>query len=149
MVDERVRIQSLTAELEQIKRKLAASELKVKDLRIQRGALINRVTSLQGLLPQEHANMDRIAEEVAKEYDIPADILRGPDRSYYLTKPRGKICYRIRKELKSSYATIAKFLGDRDHATVLYLIQIYLGASPKQARKHRGTNGLVESQVAA
>ncbi|MDP1709793.1 MAG: helix-turn-helix domain-containing protein, partial [Candidatus Komeilibacteria bacterium] len=57
---------------------------------------------------------------VAEYFDITLDELTGQSRRKELVVPRQITMFLMREELDSSYPTIGKELGDRDHTTAMH-----------------------------
>jgi chromosomal replication initiator protein len=70
--------------------------------------------------------MDRVSKilrEVAKEFDVPVNDLRGPSKEAHIAGPR-KIAYlRLRDETNLSYPVIGRVMGNRHHTTVMHGIK--------------------------
>jgi chromosomal replication initiator protein len=70
--------------------------------------------------------MDRVSKilrEVAKEFDVPVNDLRGKSRERHIARPRQFAYLRLRDETDLSYPTIGRVMGDRDHSTIIYGIK--------------------------
>lgn len=70
--------------------------------------------------------MDRVSKilrEVAKEFDVPVNELRGPNISRHIAKSRQIAYLRLRDETDLSYPTIGRIMGNRDHTTIIYGIR--------------------------
>ena len=67
--------------------------------------------------------MDRISKilsEVADQFNISVNDLRGRSRMRHIARPR-QFCYlRLRDETEFSYPLIARVMGDRDHTTIIF-----------------------------
>jgi chromosomal replication initiator protein len=67
--------------------------------------------------------MDRVSKilrEVAKEFDVSVNELRGSSRERHIARPRQIAYLRLRDETDLSYPVIARVMGDRDHSTIQY-----------------------------
>lgn len=65
--------------------------------------------------------MDRVHQilrEVAKEYDVPVNELRGPNTARHISRPRQIAYMRLYDETNLSYPAIGRVMGNRDHTTV-------------------------------
>lgn len=70
--------------------------------------------------------MDRVSKilrEVAKEFDVPVNELRGSNKARHIARPRQVAYLRLRDETDLSYPTIGRVMGDRDHTTIIYGIK--------------------------
>ena len=70
--------------------------------------------------------MDRVSKilrQVAKEFDVPVNELRGPNTARNISKPRQIAYLRLRDETDLSYPSIGRVMGDRDHSTIIYGIK--------------------------
>ena len=70
--------------------------------------------------------MDRVSKilrEVAKEFDVPVNDLRGPSIARHIAKSRQIAYLRLRDETDLSYPTIGRIMGNRDHTTIIYGIR--------------------------
>ena len=70
--------------------------------------------------------MDRVSKilrEVAKEFDVPVNDLRGKSRERHIVRPRQFAYLRLRDETDLSYPTIGRVMGTRDHSTIIYGIK--------------------------
>jgi hypothetical protein len=70
----------------------------------------------------------RIVNEVAEKYDISAGAIIGTCRFYHIKDARQEVYWRIRNEVTiggtpASYPIIGKWIGGRDHTTVLHGIR--------------------------
>jgi chromosomal replication initiator protein len=66
--------------------------------------------------------MDRVSKilrEVAKEFDVSVNELRGSSRERHIARPRQIAYLRLRDETDLSYPVIARVMGDRDHTTII------------------------------
>lgn len=61
-----------------------------------------------------------LLDTVAAYYDIPVADLLGKCREKRLSFPRQIIMYLLREELSSSYPTIGRMMGGRDHTTAIH-----------------------------
>ncbi len=61
-----------------------------------------------------------LLDTVASYYDIPVADLLGKCREKRLSFPRQIIMYLMREELSSSYPTIGRMMGGRDHTTAIH-----------------------------
>jgi chromosomal replication initiator protein len=64
-----------------------------------------------------------IIKKVAKYYDITLEELMGKGRARRLVYPRQLAMYLMREELQSSYPSIGKEMGGRDHTTAMHACQ--------------------------
>jgi chromosomal replication initiator protein len=70
--------------------------------------------------------MDRVSKilrEVAKEFDVPVNELRGKSRERHIARPRQFAYLRLRDETDLSYPAIGRVMGDRDHSTIQHGIR--------------------------
>ena len=70
--------------------------------------------------------MDRVSKilrEVAKEFDVPVNDLRGPSQAMHIVRPRQIAYLRLRDETNLSYPVIGRVMGDRHHTTVMHGIK--------------------------
>lgn len=65
------------------------------------------------------AVMERIAKEVALKWGKSLADIRALDRRKEFSIPRAEFCYRVIQETTLSYASIGRYLGGRDHTTIL------------------------------
>lgn len=68
-------------------------------------------------------NPDRvmiILKEVARQYGLTINDLRGDNRCRHIAHPRQIAYVRLRDETNLSYPSIARIMGDRDHTTIIY-----------------------------
>lgn len=63
---------------------------------------------------------DRIIAEVSSHFDVTLAELRGRGRSKQIVLPRQIAMYLIRDETGSSLVEIGRYLGNRDHSTVMH-----------------------------
>lgn len=63
-------------------------------------------------------SMAAIALEVAERYDLTVDDLRGRDRDRYLSRARQEAMWHMVQNGKS-LTQIGRFLGGRDHTTII------------------------------
>lgn len=70
--------------------------------------------------------MDRVSKilrEVAKEFDVPVNELRGTSKCWHIARPRQIAYLRLRDETDLSYPIIGRVMGGRDHTTIIYGIK--------------------------
>lgn len=70
--------------------------------------------------------MDRVHQilrEVAKQFDVPVNELRGPSKVRHIAWPRQIAYMRLYDETSLSYPAIGRVMGDRDHTTIIKGIQ--------------------------
>ena len=60
-----------------------------------------------------------ILREVAREYGLTINDLRGENKCRHIAHPRQVAYIRLRDETDLSYPAIGRILGNRDHTTVL------------------------------
>lgn len=80
----------------------------------------------------ERVALQTILEQVSRESDISEQALRGQGRSARLVLERHRFYYLAARHSAASLVGIGRFLGDRDHTTILHGI-----------RQHCRRNGLV------
>lgn len=83
------------------------------------------------LPPTTQQRAREILRETAEKHGLTTAEIVGESRSARLVLARHEVCYRMRKETTWSLPRIGRFLGDRDHTTVMNGI-----------RKHAVRNGL-------
>lgn len=64
--------------------------------------------------------MRAIADTFAEERGLTLAALRGPCRSQDICRPRQELMWILRDKALWSLPQIGRFLGDRDHTTILY-----------------------------
>ena len=72
----------------------------------------------------------QIAQEVAEYYGLTVDELKGPSHARAIAWPRQEAMARMRAETRNSSTAIGKFLGGRDHSTVLTGVQAHQARIP-------------------
>lgn len=74
--------------------------------------------------PKKRALLPRqVIEAVSSFYDLSLEDLRGKSRKKETVVPRQIVMYLLREEVKSSYPTIGRELGGRDHTTAMHACQ--------------------------
>lgn len=61
-----------------------------------------------------------IATEVADDHKVTVAELKGQGRSHRVVRARHCVCWRARKELGVTLNQVGRFLGGRDHTTILH-----------------------------
>ncbi len=69
---------------------------------------------------KEELTIEKIKETVAEEYNLKVSQLEGPSRKKKIAKTRHIAIYLSRELTDSSFPTIGKKFGDRDHSTVMH-----------------------------
>jgi chromosomal replication initiator protein len=96
-------------------RAIAYAELQGKDL---------TPTNLEGLLPEEgkreKLTIAHIKEEVASRYHLKRHDLEGSSRKKEISQARHLAIYLAREMTNSSFPTIGKQFGNRDHSTIMH-----------------------------
>jgi len=64
--------------------------------------------------------MREIAAMVAERYGLTMDDLKSPSQERRISWPRQEAMALIRKNTRQSYPQIGRFLGGRDHTTVMH-----------------------------
>lgn len=80
--------------------------------------------------PEIQQTMQSIAEEIMAGSGYTVAQLKGQQRHMPLMMLRTEFCYRASTELGKTSTQIARFLGNRDHSSVLYLLK-YRGVPRK------------------
>lgn len=75
--------------------------------------------------------MRNMAQEVAERYGLTLEQLRGPQRCRAISRPRQELMYELYATGRFSLPQIGRFLGNRDHQTVIH-----------GCRRHAERNGL-------
>ena len=65
-------------------------------------------------------NPNQIIKEISKKYGITIEQLMGKDRSNWFVRARVEAIKRMRNELDLSFPDIGRYLGKRNHATIIY-----------------------------
>ncbi len=79
--------------------------------------LVNNFSSNPG---KKNLTPKHLVDTVASYYDIAVDDILGKCREKRLAFPRQIIMFLMREELRSSYPTIGKTIGGRDHTTAIH-----------------------------
>lgn len=83
--------------------------------------------------------MDRIAAEVCAERAVTLDELRGPGRFTEYVAARVRWAQRVRAETRYSLTQMGRWLGGRDHTTIVHMLQ---NAETIEARWQRQSSDL-------
>lgn len=83
-------------------------------------------------LPAGTRSLKKIFAEVCRKYDLEPHLIAGQRRFKKLVLARQEFSWRASKETGKSLPTIGRFLGGRDHTTILH------GIRQHQARLDRG-----------
>ncbi len=115
-------IQNNIRELEgALKRVIASAELSNREPTLESTkeilASIIQTPKKRALLPRQ------VLEAVASFYDLSLEDLKGKSRKKETVVPRQIVMYLLREEVKSSYPTIGRELGGRDHTTAMHACQ--------------------------
>jgi chromosomal replication initiation ATPase DnaA len=62
---------------------------------------------------------------VAKKYGVNVEDIRSPNRSVRFVRPRMEYCWLARNKTSLSFRQIGRFIGNRDHTTVLHAVRRY------------------------
>ena len=92
-------------------------------------AIANAVAPM--VQPSSPQRVRRIVMEVCEKHNVSPTEICSEHRSQRIVVARMEACYRLRKETTWSLPRIGKFLGGRDHTTILHGV-----------RKHAARNGL-------
>lgn len=68
--------------------------------------------------PKTKATLSALILRVSEQTDVPIDTLKGPRREKHIARARQLFMYRAHKRGFST-PQVGRFLGDRDHTTVL------------------------------
>lgn len=91
-------------------------------------ALVTQVEDIEAALAEEPEQepslppMAAIAHEVAKKHGITVNELMAHRRNKKYAYARFEFCWRAHHETRHSYPRIGKFLGGRDHTTIMYAV---------------------------
>ena len=89
--------------------------------------------------PRQHT-MD-ILEEVAEKHGIKSADILGPSRLVVVSTARHEAAYRIVVEMGMSLPMVGRFLGGRDHTTILNSVRRYVKQNPGAAEAINEMNG--------
>ena len=78
------------------------------------------------LSPLKPLNADLLAANIARRHGLTVDVLKSQLRYKHLVRARAEL-YRALREAGWSYPAIGRFVGDRDHTTILIAL-----ASPEK-----------------
>jgi hypothetical protein len=67
--------------------------------------------------------LTRISQEVCEHFHVTFADLKSPCRTKNLVKPRQIVCYLARRHTGRSMSEIGRWLGGRDHTTILYSVR--------------------------
>ncbi|MEZ4523642.1 MAG: chromosomal replication initiator protein DnaA [Thermomicrobiales bacterium] len=113
------RVQSNIRELEGALNKIIAmAQLFNQPIRMDIAAQALADTELEAR--RAEITPDRIIAEVSSHFDVTLAELRGRGRSKQIVLPRQVAMYLIRDETGSSLVEIGRYLGNRDHSTVMH-----------------------------
>jgi len=80
--------------------------------------------ALKGILKQNKKkkllSADQINEMICDFYSIDKKDVIGPRRNKEYVRPRQILMYLLKNELRLSYPNIGRYLGGRDHTTVMH-----------------------------
>lgn len=76
--------------------------------------LINKNKNRHGL------STDRINEIICNFYNVTREEILGPRRNKEYVRPRQILMYLLKNELRLSYPIIGRYLGGRDHTTIMH-----------------------------
>ena len=65
-------------------------------------------------------NKEALLKLVADYYSLSPEEIKSPKRDKWVSQARHLAMYLLRKDFNLSYPAIGKFLGDRDHTTVIH-----------------------------
>src|SRR5665647_1419424 len=80
---------------------------------------------LNDMMPEDREykiTSQSIIKEVSKYFSIPINVLIGNKRSQYIARARHIAMYLCRDLTSDSLPAIGKYVGNRDHATVIYAV---------------------------
>lgn len=83
-------------------------------------------------------SMAEIARRVAERHEVSVDDLKGSGRARWVSQPRQEAMYEIRAQTAQSLPAIGRFLGGRDHTTILWGIRRHEERLQKAAVAHHG-----------
>ncbi|KAB8142694.1 chromosomal replication initiator protein DnaA [Chloroflexia bacterium SDU3-3] len=113
------RIQSNIRELEGcLNRVVAYAQMTNSTISIE--SATSALTELLDTSRRKRITSDAILKEVADFYGVDVRALQGRGRSRNIVVPRQVVMYLLREETESSLMDIGRFLGGRDHTTVIY-----------------------------
>jgi len=113
------RVQSNIRELEGALNKIIAlAQLFNQPIRMDIAAQALADTELEAR--RAEITPDRIIAEVSSHFDVTLAELRGRGRSKQIVVPRQIAMYLIREETGASLVDIGRYLGNRDHSTVMH-----------------------------
>ena len=113
------RVQSNIRELEGALNKIIAmAQLFNQPIRMDIAAQALADTELEAR--RAEITPDRIIAEVSSHFDVTLAELRGRGRSKQIVLPRQVAMYLIRDETGSSLVEIGRYLGNRDHSTIMH-----------------------------
>ncbi|MBM3205575.1 chromosomal replication initiator protein DnaA, partial [Candidatus Shapirobacteria bacterium] len=75
------------------------------------------------IFPQKMVKPREVLSTVASFYNLRLSDLVGPKRDKKIALPRQIVMYLLRNDLKVSLMDIGRFLGDRDHTTIMHGVE--------------------------
>ena len=113
------RIQSNIRELEGcLNRVVAYAQMTGSSVSIETAT--SALTELLDTTRRRRLTPDAILKEVAEFYGVDLRALQGRGRSRNVVIPRQVVMYLVREETDASLMDIGRFLGGRDHTTIIY-----------------------------
>jgi len=71
-------------------------------------------------IPRRVVRPREVLNTIASHYELKMSDLTGPRRPKIIAEPRQILMYLLKTELKMSFVEIGRFLGGRDHTTIMY-----------------------------
>lgn len=68
-------------------------------------------------------SMAEITRSVAEKHEVSVADIKGSGRARWVSQPRQEVMYEIRARTSQSLPAIGRFLGGRNHATILWGIR--------------------------
>ena len=72
----------------------------------------------------KQVSSEQILETVASYYSIRKPVLKGPQRSRPIVRPRQVVMYLCKTRLSTTLDDIGSILGGRDHTTIMHGVEI-------------------------
>jgi chromosomal replication initiation ATPase DnaA len=111
-------------QLKQQRREAAAREAKQKEA--LRQAKLQRVANaIRAALEQYADRKMLIVKDCARKHGVEAADIFGHRKTAKILAARWEAIYRIKTTVKISHAALGKWMGGRDHTTIMYVMENY------------------------
>ena len=130
----RIATAHLVQEQQKQQRKEAAAREAERKETIRQAKLRRVDDAIRAALEQYADRKMLIVKECAKKHGVEVGDIFGPRKTAKILAARWEAIYRIKTTVKISHAALGKWMGGRDHTSIMYVMEQYEKKASHEAR---------------